>query len=121
MNTVLASVVFSALSSLHHAGMNEHVYITDQAQYGVADKWTPSLVGDCEDYALWAQRELRKQSLIADVWIVITETKEQHAVAVIDGYVLDIRSRKVLKRSDLNYKWIAPVEFYNKPNRALGP
>ncbi len=114
MTSFLASITFSALASLHGEAMSQHVYITDQEQYGVSDKWIPSLVGDCEDYALWIQRELNKSGAVADIWIVRTENGESHAVAVVGDLVLDIRSEKVIRRDRLPYKWIAPVEFYNK-------
>ena len=114
MTSILASITFSTLASLHSEAMSQHVYITDQEQYGVSDKWIPSLIGDCEDYALWVQQELRKSGTNVDIWIVRTEKGESHAVAVVGDLVLDIRSDKVVRRDRLSYKWIAPVEFYNK-------
>lgn len=119
MTTLLATITFAALSNLHGNAMSQHVYVTDQAQYGVAEKWTPSLTGDCEDYALWMQRELRQQGVRADLWIVRTETNEQHAVAVVDDLVIDIRSKRVVRKDRLPYKWIAPVKYYNDKNAQL--
>lgn len=106
------------INSLHSLWIKQHHYISDISQYGIHDKWVASLTGDCEDYALWVQIELRKHYILADLWLVKTEKDELHVVAVVsDDIILDSRHLTVMTRDSLGYKWLAPVEYYNKINR----
>jgi predicted transglutaminase-like cysteine proteinase len=82
-------------------------------QYGENDKWVKSLIGDCEDYALYAQDVLYRQGIKADMWIVITETNEFHVVLVVGDSVIDNRYNDVMSRHNLEYQWIGAVKYYN--------
>lgn len=107
------------LDRLHRQAMSQHTYITDLEQYGVPEKWVASLVGDCEDYALYMQALLRQHGYQADLWVVRTETNELHVVAMVDDIVIDNRRQRAFPARFFNYDWIAPVEYHNAKNRQL--
>jgi predicted transglutaminase-like cysteine proteinase len=88
----------------HSAALRKHVYITDIDQYGVIDKWVPSLYGDCEDYALYMMRKLGGQILIVRV-----SPKELHAVLDVDGRIVDNLRKDVYPIEKMTYKLIARV------------
>lgn len=83
-----------------------HRYVSDQKQYGVPEYWAISLVGDCEDFALWCREELKKRGIDGDLVVCYTETGEAHLVCSVDGWVLDNRHKTVRRRDDLRYTWI---------------
>lgn len=87
-----------------HAG---HRYIRDSEQYGLPEFWTASLVGDCEDFALWCRDQLAAEDIQADLVLCLTETGEGHLVCSVDGWVLDNRHRWLQRRDDLRYSWLA--------------
>lgn len=116
--SAMCSASIQEVKALHRAALSNHVYVTDMEQYGVNEKWVPSLVGDCEDYALWIQQALKQKGIIGDLWIVRTETDELHVVVVVGGMVVDNRYRQVKRKQDLPYKWIGSVEYYNAKNRS---
>jgi len=84
-----------------------HKYVTDYAQYGVEEYWTPSLVGDCEDFALWVKAELEKRGIAADLVVALTEDGEGHAVIHVGGWILDNRYKYVVSIDELRYTWIS--------------
>ena len=105
---------YNVISKLHRVALAQHTYISDMEQYGVLDHWTPSLTGDCEDYALYMQRLYRILGYQADIWLVRTEKQELHAVLIVnDKWIVDNRFAQVKTRRSLNYRWLAPVAFYN--------
>jgi predicted transglutaminase-like cysteine proteinase len=114
----IAANDYLIISGMHRHALSQHTYISDVEQYGVAEKWEASLNGDCEDYALYMQNSLIERGYQSEIWIVRTELDELHAVVVITifnfEFVIDNRHASLKPRSMLAYKWIAPVEFYNK-------
>lgn len=91
----------ATLEQQHAAAMRHHVYITDQEQYGVEEYWTPSLTGDCEDYALWMRERVGGNLLY-----VSTEQGQAHIVLDVGGKIIDSLSRKVYPRSEMKHKLI---------------
>jgi len=85
----------------HAAAMRHHVYVSDMEQYGVDDYWTPSLTGDCEDYALWMQERVGGRLLYVRI-----ESKDAHIVLDVGGKMVDNLSRKVYPRSEMKHKLI---------------
>lgn len=86
---LLALLTLSACSSLtveqqHMIAKRNHHYISDQQQYGADEVWTASLVGDCEDFALWM-----KQRVGGELVYVRTKQGEPHIVLVVDAVVVD--------------------------------
>lgn len=95
-----------------HIDMHQqHVYISDQDQYGVPDKWVANLRGDCEDYALYMRHLLLSNGVDSAIWIVRTELNEMHTVLVVGDKVIDNRYTTVKHKSELNYKWIVHVSM----------
>lgn len=90
-----------ALQQKHSAAMKAHVYITDLDQYGVKDKWVPSLEGDCEDYALWMRKKVGGKLLY-----VKTTAGELHIVLDVDGIIIDNTSAKVYPREKMAHKLV---------------
>lgn len=84
-----------------------HVYIDDIDQYGVEEYWEISLHGDCEDYALWCRQELKKHGIESDLVLCKTEQGEWHLVCGVEGWILDNRYRRVRRRDDMRYEWVA--------------
>lgn len=92
-------------------------YMSDMQQYGLVDYWALPVngYGDCEDFALWAQKELKSRG-VEGVRIVVgfVGSGEAHAVASTpDGWVLDNRMNRVVSNADLErrgYRWLYHVE-----------
>lgn len=87
-----------------HAG---HTYVADAAQYQRPEHWAVSLVGDCEDFALWCRQQLAAQGIAADLVLCRVETGEGHLVCAVGGYILDNRHTWVQRRDDLPYHWLS--------------
>ena len=73
-----------------------HRYVPDKG-----DVWTPTLRGDCEDYALAMRERVGGQLLY-----VRTEQGQAHIVLDVDGKIIDNLSRKVYPRSEMKHKLI---------------
>lgn len=118
----IAANDYLVINSLHRESLAKHTYISDLEQYGVSETWTPSLTGDCEDYALYMQKALQDRGYTSNIWIVRTEQDELHAVLVVTifnfEFVIDNRHDSLKPRSLLHYKWIAAVAYYNDRNRS---
>ena len=84
-----------------------HRYIADSVQHGVTDQWNISLVGDCEDFALWCKAALKEHGIASDLVLCKTSDGEGHLVCSVENYILDNRHKFVMLKQDLNYKWIA--------------
>lgn len=96
------------LAGLHSQLLSKHVYVADRQQYGVEDYWKRSLVGDCEDFALYAYFELSSRGYKPEFWLVRAETGEMHATIAVAGFVFDNLKMQKLKSS--SYKFIAKVD-----------
>lgn len=110
-----------------HAAVNRSLrYMTDQAQYGLADQWVTeprSGYGDCEDYALTKRQRLAAWGSGPDDTRVVTGTNwrgERHAVLYArddrgQWWVLDNESRRIVRagrhsfRPDNAGPWGAPA------------
>ncbi len=84
-----------------------HTYIYDKDQYGVPEYWKTSLKGDCEDHALWLRQHLKSKGIKSDLVYCLTETGDGHLVLSVEGWILDNRNKWVMRRDDLDYKWIS--------------
>lgn len=104
--------MLSQLQTVLDRAHTGHTYVQDPAQYQRPEHWTVSLVGDCEDFALWCRKELALQGIASDLVYCLTEQGEGHLVLSVDGYILDNRHRWVMRRDDLDYRWIS----LGKPN-----
>jgi len=105
---------YQELTALYENALTQHSYVSDQMQYGVREKWVASLTGDCEDFALYLQAELRRHQFNSELWMVRTETGELHVVVRIGQLVLDNRFDAIRRVKSLSYHWLAPVNFYNR-------
>lgn len=89
--------------------------ISDNAQYGVVERWTyPTFgMGDCEDYVLLKRRELMKrgwpQSALL-ITVVRDENNEGHAILTVrttrGDYVLDNKHSRILSWQQTPYVFI---------------
>ena len=95
----------------HTISLSHHKYISDLDQYGVIEKWTPSLTGDCEDYALYMQNLLGGQLLV-----VKTDTGINHVVLQVGDQIIDNMSRRVYPLSSMTHKLIVKVPTTSKFN-----
>lgn len=113
----IAANDYLVINRLHRKSLEQHTYISDLEQYGVAETWSPSLTGDCEDYALYMKHALYAHGYASNIWIVRTELDELHAVLVVKifnyEFVIDNRHQSLKPREMLQYKWIADVGYYN--------
>lgn len=103
MRLILATAIMlcsaCTVEHQHVSAMRRHIYISDQEQYGREDVWTPSLKGDCEDYALWMRERVGGRLLY-----VRTEQGQAHIVLDVDGKIIDNLSQKVYQRSEMKHK-----------------
>lgn len=95
---------------------------TDQAQYGVAEKWVlPKSSGDCEDLALLKMRKLIDSGVApANLRLaqVMKRNVPSHVVLLVrtaggEEYVLDSLSSNISRRSDSDYV------FLKQQNRSI--
>lgn len=117
----------AALSGLARVGEINRAFnlgiraMSDQAQYGVEDRWASPLAtlssgaGDCEDYAIAKLVALREAGLPADDLrlVILRETSsgEDHAVAAarIDGRWRMLDNRLMLMIADSDITKLQPV------------
>ena len=83
-----------------------HEYVSDKKQYGISEHWAEGLVGDCEDFSLWCRERLKEQGIESDLVYCKTETGEGHLVCSVEGWILDNRHPWLMRRDDLDYKWL---------------
>jgi predicted transglutaminase-like cysteine proteinase len=100
--------------------------MSDLAQYGEIDVWTPPLVtfdrgaGDCEDYAIAKFMALRQAGIAADdLRIVImrdTIHGEDHAVAAarLDGHWLMLDNRRMALVEDIHVRNYRPLFVFDQ-------
>lgn len=94
----------ATIEQQHSIALSRHTYITDQKQYGKKDVWTPSLKGDCEDYALWMRERVG-----GNILLVVTEDGQYHAVLDVDGKIVDNLSSHVYPKSLMRHKIIVEL------------
>lgn len=92
------------VQAVQDVAQQHHKYISDQDQYGVDDVWTPSLKGDCEDYALWVRKIIGGKLLY-----VRTLKVEAHVVLEVNGLIVDNLSKKVYPRQAMTHKHIIDI------------
>jgi predicted transglutaminase-like cysteine proteinase len=104
------------LQQAHTAALRHHVYVTDQAQYGIPNKWVSSLRGDCEDYALYMRERVGGVMLYVRAY-----TGEAHIVLLvngvfdkngkpIEGQVVDNMSKVVYPLSQMKHKYVYTIK-----------
>lgn len=91
----------------------------DRSTFGQEDYWanTDEMIaaaingkvkGDCDDFAELCVHALRKEGYPARFILCLTEDKEAHLVAEIDGQILDNRQNFVTPIDFLDhYQWLA--------------
>lgn len=91
-----AEVPEAQLQALNRQINRSIVRMSDQAQYGVAEKWVVAPAsgrGDCEDYALtklWALIQMGEPAANMRVLTVrVRGIRDAHAVLQVRGHVLD--------------------------------
>lgn len=107
--------LLAILQKVQDSALESHVYVTDKTQYDIDDYWELSLKGDCEDYALWIQQELKQYGIESDLVIAdITRDGEKysHVVVNVNGWIIDNRTDRVLPRYDVKYDW----RYIGKPD-----
>ena len=99
LSLIVLSGCASNLQKEHFTAYKNHTYTTDQAKYNKADVWTPSLNGDCEDYALYM-----RQRAGGNLLHVTTQQGEAHMVLDVNGTIVDNLSKVVYPRSEMKHK-----------------
>jgi len=93
--------------------------VSDLEQYGKVEYWaTPSesshtntfnddyyIVGDCDEFALHAWKELRKRDIKARLVTAVTKEGSRHIVVESDGWILDNNLPFVVANNELDYQW----------------
>jgi predicted transglutaminase-like cysteine proteinase len=105
-----------ALMTHVNRSMNASIKPADDVQhYGPADYWTIATdsYGDCEDFALTKRKALIEAGLpvaALRLAVVMTSTKEQHAILTVatdrGDFVLDSLSDEVRPWTDSTYTWL---------------
>lgn len=90
------------LQTLHNIALKRHQYVSDQQQYLRQDHWEASLLGDCEDYALWLQQKLSLLAISSElVWV--WQQNQSHMVLLVDDYyVIDNLQKHVMTLAEVN-------------------
>ncbi len=88
------------LQALQNFAQKHHHYRSDQQQYRQADYWQASLIGDCEDYALWLQQKLLLLAVPSELVWVWRQGQSHMVLLVADHYVMDNLQPQVLLLSD---------------------
>ncbi len=90
------------LQTLHNIALKRHHYVSDQQQYLRQDHWEASLLGDCEDYALWLQQKLSLLAISSElVWV--WQQNQSHMVLLVDDYyVIDNLQKHVMTLAEVN-------------------
>ena len=91
------------------------IYTPDQEQFQVRDDWRHHAGeldnpwrDDCDGFAVTCVEVAAREGYAPDrimLALCWTETDSYHAVAIIDGMVLDNRQRSVWPYTALNYRW----------------
>lgn len=97
--------MLSKLKAVQRRAQLGHRYIDDQRKHGVPEHWEIALRGDCEDYALWCRQELAKEGIESDLILCLVDGAG-HLVCSVDGWILDNRHDRVMRRDDLPYQWL---------------
>jgi predicted transglutaminase-like cysteine proteinase len=98
--------VLETLREVHQAALDGHRYRSDIDQHGRPEHWHGSLIGDCEDFALWCRDKLKEQGIESDLVYCKTEAGEGHMVCAVGGWILDCTQDDVKDRATLRYEWL---------------
>jgi predicted transglutaminase-like cysteine proteinase len=93
-------------------------YADDSTTFGQTEYWATheemmaaavagKVKGDCDDFAELCVHPLREKGLPARFILCLTETKEAHLVAEVDGIILDNRQVYPTPIDFLPYTWLA--------------
>lgn len=103
------------LDEVLERGRSQHIYISDNQQYGKAEDWRAELIGDCDGFALWCREELRQHgidALLAFVRVPQGAGTVGHLVCMTpDGHVLDNRHPRVASWQNPEYEWVSAGPF----------
>lgn len=111
----LTQANWELLNQVNRATNAAITYEDDQVHYGIPDYWTIPTdgYGDCDDFALTKRKALIAAGLpvaALRVAVVLTSTKERHAVLTVatdrGDYVLDSMSDEVRPWTQTDYVWL---------------
>ena len=88
--------------------------VSDMEQFGKREYWAlpqeslkgESIVGDCDEFALYAWAELKRRGLMPRLVESVTDDGIPHLVTEVGGWILDNRDAFVTSRDYLAYEWI---------------
>lgn len=109
--------LYDILVRIHKRVKDGFKPMSDKDQYGVSEKWmmpkdVDNVTGDCEDFALACRVLCREKGIKSRLVLCYTETNQGHCVLECNGYILDNRQKTVIRRDDLEYRWIS-ISGYN--------
>lgn len=94
-------------------------YTSDIENRGVPEHWTDvneleeldelhrdEFKDDCDGFALAVRYQCRKLNIPNRLVHCLTENGTGHLVVSVNGYIIDNRNKWIMKRSDVDYKWI---------------
>ena len=99
-------LTYDELSKLTQQTHDRFTYRSDMEQYGVKDKWVISkdlkpFYGDCEDFSLAVNYQLKQMGYSSEILLVRDQPKN-HVVLLYEGMVIDNKN-----------KWPIPLEEAN--------
>lgn len=97
---------WNTLQAIHTDSLEHFHYMSDKELYGKDEYWAKPYenvykgvkLGDCEDYALWVQAELKKKGFESKV-----VRDKTHAYLTVNGWIIDNRYKKI-QRPILNFR-----------------
>lgn len=107
----------SRVEAVHRRVFRIFEYKTDKDQYDKLEHWMDTaeleaalqrgkLVGDCDDFALACRHLLWDEGIPNRLVLCEIPGYGGHLVLEVEGYILDNNHDRVMRRQDLNYKWI---------------
>lgn len=122
----------SALQAVARHLLANFKYEKDSDRFGLEDYWEDQsdrplplrgpLVGDCEQFAMMAQREANRLGLPARLIACWTETKDGHCITEVsskdgkEAYYFDNRKRGLVTRTGLlGYRFYSASPWNPKP------
>ena len=81
----------------------------------MTEDWSDSLIGDCDDYAVYTHLRLAEMGIYSDLVLVETEKGETHLIAKVDNLIFDNRYKVLRTKEMVPYKFISKGNLTKKP------
>ena len=102
---------FNYTSDVEERGLPDHWVDQDELNRDLDKSQRADFKDDCDGFALACRYKCRQLSIPSRLVLCRTETGEYHLVLEVEGWILDNRSKWVVKRDYVDYTWISISGF----------